>query len=137
MTSNNKLLKELRESRKTYAQMVNFCADDMILNNNIALAHSEFEVYSGQELEYLDGDGNYISREEYEELQANDEECEERYAEVYQYYIISESGAKRFAAYTNELLIYNEELDLYMLCVCHWGTAWDCVPSNWKNEGVN
>ena len=30
--------------------------------------------------------------------------------------------------------MYNEELDLYILCVTHCGTGWDYVQANWKNE---
>ena len=30
-------------------------------------------------------------------------------------------------------VVYNDELDLYLLCVTHFGTMWSGVPSNWKS----
>ena len=53
-----------------------------------------------------------------------------QYDEVYQYYIID--SADRFEQYTNELIIYNEDLNLYILCVRHYGTSWEYVSANWK-----
>lgn len=108
------LLKELREKRTSYRDMIKFCCDSMILNNDIIQELSKndifFDVYCG--LDY-------------------DEE-EDTYTDVYQYYIINYQDAERLAEYTNELVYYNESLDLYILGVTHWGTSWDYVPSNWK-----
>lgn len=49
------------------------------------------------------------------------------YNEVFQYYIISEGGANVLKHWTNELVWYNEELDMYVWGVTHWGTSWDYV----------
>ena len=64
---------------------------------------------------------------------------EERYFDIYQYFIIDSTGAERLKEYTNEIVLYNEDLDLYLLCVCHFGTAWNGVPANWKelNEVID
>ena len=67
--------------------------------------------------------------EEIAELQERIEELEEGqdyYPEIYQYYIVSDNGAeilKRF----NEIVFYNERLDMYVWGVTHWGTSWDYV----------
>lgn len=54
--------------------------------------------------------------------------------ECYQYYIIGSNGAEILKDYTNEYVWYNEELDLYVWGVTHWGTSWDyvltCIPCN-------
>lgn len=55
-----------------------------------------------------------------------DEETEE-YTEIFQYYIISDNGANILKEWTNEILFYNEELDMYVWGVTHWGTSWDYV----------
>lgn len=55
-----------------------------------------------------------------------DEENDE-YAEIYQYYIISNSGAKVLEYWTDEIVYYNERLDMYVWGVTHWGTSWDYV----------
>ena len=91
--------------------MVEFCCDCMILNNTIIGAFwDDWQVYCGNDY---------------------DDESES-YVEIYQYYIISERDAERLAEYTNELVYYNDRLDVYLLGVSHFGTSWDYVPSNWK-----
>lgn len=76
-------LKELKEKKTAYGQMINYCCDNCIMNNYIVEELQKkdifFETYCGSECTY-----------------------------------------------------YNNDLDLYMLCVKHWGTAWCGVPANWK-----
>ena len=59
--------------------------------------------------------------EELEEEQENsyNEEC-------FQYYIVSDNGAEILKE-INEIVFYNEELDMYVWGVTHWGTSWDYV----------
>ncbi len=59
--------------------------------------------------------------EEIEELE------EEHYEEYYQYYIISAAGYEILSDYTNETVFYNDELDMYVWAVSHYGTSWDYV----------
>lgn len=47
--------------------------------------------------------------------------------EIYQYYIISDEGASILCELTNEFVFYNEELDIYVWGVTHYGTGWDYV----------
>lgn len=47
--------------------------------------------------------------------------------EVFQWYIVSSSGAEMIQEYTDEILYYHEELDIYLWGVTHWGTGWDYV----------
>lgn len=49
------------------------------------------------------------------------------YLEVYQYYIISEYGYKFLEDYTDEIVYYNPELDMYVWGITHFGTSWDYV----------
>lgn len=60
---------------------------------------------------------------EIEELEAEDS----TETEYYQYYIIDYSGYQILSENTNEAIWYNEELDLYVWGVTHWGTSWDYV----------
>ena len=129
------LLKELKEKRTNYKDMIDFCCDSMILNNYIIneLAKKDiyFETYSGEQCYYIDKDGNDITRKQAEEMDYND--YEEYYFDIYQYFIIDSTGAEMLAEYTNEIVLYNEDLGLYLLCVCHFGTMWTGVPANWKD----
>ena len=112
----NEFLKELKEKRKTYAEMIDFCCDNLILNNYIIEELSKkgyfFDFYCGTDYD----------------------EKNDIYFDIYQYFIISERDAERLSEYTNEIVFYNEELDLYILGVTHCGTAWAGVSANWKEE---
>lgn len=131
---NKEFLKSLKAERPTYKDMVDFCASDMILNNNLCVELINhgicFNEYCGDQFEYFDDEGNQITESEYFNLDGNGDE---QLKDIYQYYIISSDSAERFAEYTNEIVIYNEELDLYLLCVTHWGTPWEGVSANWKD----
>ena len=110
------LFEMVTDGRNNYKDMVKFCADSMILNNQIIPELQAkgfyFDFYCGSD---------------YDE----EEDC---YIDIYQYFIIDFSAAERFAEYTNEIVMYNDDLDLYILCVTHCGTGWDYVAANWKSE---
>jgi len=46
---------------------------------------------------------------------------------VFQDYIISEYGYEVLEKLTDELVFYNEKLDIYIWAVTHFGTSWDYV----------
>lgn len=112
----NEFLNQLKAERTSYAEMIDFCCDNMVMNNSIIAELTNkgfyFDVYCGSDYD-----------EEYDE-----------YNEVFQYFIISESDAERLADYTNEIVYYNEDLELYLLGVTHFGTMWSGVSANWKEE---
>lgn len=47
-------------------------------------------------------------------------------------YIISEYGFNFLKRYTDELVFYNENLDVYVWSITHHGTSWDYVVTNLK-----
>lgn len=51
---------------------------------------------------------------------------------VFQDYIISENGYKLLEELTDELVLYNEKLDVYVWAVTHFGTSWDYVLTDIK-----
>ena len=53
-------------------------------------------------------------------------------AEIFQYYIISLHSARELQEHTNEVILYNEGLDIYLLGVTHFGTSWDYVLTDIK-----
>ena len=78
---------------------------------------------------------NYILEEtgfENWDLISGTEEDEDGYHEVYQYYIISESGYLMLEALTDEIVYYNERLNMYVWGVTHFGTSWDYVLTDIK-----
>lgn len=62
-----------------------------------------------------------------DELQNKIDELQDNEPEIFQYYIISEEGADILKHDTNEIVFYNDELDMYVWGVTHWGTSWDYV----------
>ena len=128
------LINEFKETKKSYSDMIDFCCDNLILNNYLIeeLGNLDMfpDIYCGTDVEYFDFDGNELTAEQAEEMSYDD--YEEHYIEFYQYYIISERDAERLATYTNETVFYFSDLDLYLLAVSHYGMSWKYVSANWK-----
>jgi len=94
----------LQNHRLDYRALMGLC-DNMILNNEVIRQAGDFELENGSDY---------------------DEETDE-YVDVYQYYIIGENDAQRLERWTNELVYYSPSLDMYLLGVTHFGTAWSYV----------
>ena len=137
-------------------------AFDAVLNNRIIQATSDigyWDIENGSEEYYEDNNGNiytYDEKEErIEELEEKIEELEEleteeaeaqieeirediealenaHYDEIFQYFIISDNGAEILKDYTDEIVFYNEALDMYVWGVTHCGTSWNYVLTDIK-----
>ena len=68
-------------------------------------------------------------QEQIDELQREQDEQ----PEIYQYFIVSDSGAEILKDY-DEIVYYIPALDVYVWGVTHWGTSWDYVLTNIKIE---
>jgi hypothetical protein len=87
---------------------------DCILNNNIM----EFTGYENWDLVCGDDD-------------------EDNYFEIYQYYIITYDGFSFLESFTDELVYYHEELDMFLWGITHFGTGWDYVLTDIKLKEMN
>lgn len=68
------------------------------------------------------------------EWQIEELEQEQDYTpDVYQWYIVSDCGAQILEEF-GEILYYNEELDMYLWGVTHYGTSWTHVLTDIKIE---
>lgn len=57
------------------------------------------------------------------------------YVDIFQYYIISDSGYEILKYWCpDEIVFYDEELSVYIWGVTHFGTAWSYVLTNIKIE---
>lgn len=66
--------------------------------------------------------------EEIAELERRIEKLQDtHYQEVFQWFIISDNGAEILKEWTEEIVFYNAELDMYVWGVTHYGTSWDYV----------
>lgn len=67
-----------------------------------------------------------------DELQDKIDDLEnETEPEIFQYFIVSESGAEILQE-AGEIVFYNDTLDMYVWGVTHWGTSWDYVLTDIK-----
>lgn len=80
---------------------------DCVLNNNIV---------------------EYAGYENWEYVSGLDDEA----SAIFQYYIITDSGADFLMRYTDEIVMYHEELDMYIWGITHFGTGWDYVLTDMK-----
>ena len=73
-------------------------------------------------------------KNEIEELEEQIEELEEEQDctdDIFQYYIVDDNGA-RILKEINEIVFYNDALDMYVWGVTHFGTSWSYVLTNIK-----
>lgn len=107
-------------------------AFDMVMNNNIIENTCDigyWETVNGSEVDYYDNEKNeYVNYEDIEDWD-NISEC---YSDIYQYFIISSRAYDILSELTDEIIFYNEKLDMYVWGVTHWGTAWDYVLTDIK-----
>ena len=125
-------------------------AFDCVLNNNIlSVDYDGFDQVSGfvdnsdeieeleeqiEELENLITEESTDEQDEetqgkIDELRDEIEELEneqDEQPEIFQYYIVSDNGAEILKE-CNEIVFYNDNLDMYVWGVTHWGTSWDYV----------
>lgn len=130
--------------------------NDIISKTNYIVG--EWELENGSEFYYVDSEENEYTYDEKEEriaeLEEQIEELEEaenpdeheieklqeeieilneehcRDMEIFQYFIISASGAEILKDYTDEYVWYNEELNIYVWGITHCGTSWTYVLTN-------
>ena len=72
---------------------------------------------------------NSIREETFEEWEIISGKFDEA---VYSDYIISKYGYEFLRDYTDELVFYNERLNVYIWAVTHYGTSWDYVLTDIK-----
>lgn len=124
---------------------------DAVMNNDIMQKTADIGYWEsvGAPSEYYEYDGNVYSWDELDEMRDELDEEAENYDELYdeiseamnnpyyhdefQYYIVSDNGAEILQE-AGEIVYYNEELDMYVWAVTHWGTSWDYVLTNIKIE---
>jgi len=62
------------------------------------------------------------------------DEENDSYYDVYQYFIIDNQGYELLKEYTDEIIYYDSELNVYVWGVTHYGTSWRYVLTDIKLE---
>ena len=141
----------LENGRVDYATLVK--AFDAVLNNdimNLTYDIGSWEQVSGiidntDEIEELEEKRDELEDENDEspsqilenEINILNEKIEEleneqdEQPEIFQYFIVDDWGG-RLLQDINEIVFYNEKLDMYLWGVTHYGTSWDYVLTNIK-----
>lgn len=129
---------EKRTGKASYRTIIDRFFDNMILCNNILEVDPDLfcNIEVGDICEYRDNNGDYYTREQYENDTTG--EIYNEQVEIYQcfltdinYYDIE--YLKELAENNNDnsiILAYSEKLEMYVLLVTHFGTGWDYVPTN-------
>ena len=110
------------ENRLDYATMVKWCTDGAM----VFLSVSPWKMADDWEKQTERDFDCFADAEEQDEDEADEE--------VFQWFIIDENSAEFFVHYTNELIYYSDSLDMYLLGVTHFGTAWSGVMTEWTIE---
>lgn len=111
--------------------MVDYSDEIEELNNEIGSIQFDIDIEEYENEEEL---AEMKSKIEELENKVEELENEQNYSnEIFQYYIVDDNGA-RILSECNEIVFYNEELDMYVWGVTHWGTSWDYVLTDIKLE---
>ena len=108
----------LENGRVDYATLAK--AFDAVLNNDIM--NLTYDIGSWDQVS-----GTIDNTDEIEELE-NEQDDD---PEVFQWFIVDDWGA-RLLQDINEIVYYNETLDMYLWGVTHYGTSWNYVLTNIK-----
>ena len=122
----------LENGKVDYACLREAIGDCVLCNNMEKRLYETMDIASDPdtlfEIEYTEEEfmENEELKEEYEDYYDYFEENKEMY-DIYQWYIITDSGAQLLMCETDEIVFYDEELDVYVWAITHWGTGWDYV----------
>lgn len=97
------------------------------LENALSDYENGFSEMTPEEVEETQARLNEIESE-IEEL----EEEQDEQPEIFQYFIVDDNGARILEEDFNEIVFYNNDLDMYVWGVTHWGTSWDYVLTDVK-----
>ena len=91
-------------------------------------AEAEELIYELQDKLEVLAEDEEANADEIAELERRIEKLQDsHYQEVFQWFIISDNGAEILKEWTEEIVFYNAELDMYVWGVTHYGTSWDYV----------
>ena len=94
----------------SYSTLCELCFTDMVLCNNIPSV--DYSIWDNMEWEPEDEDGEYPN--------------------IYQYFLVDTDNYWFEIYKDNFLMSYSDELDVYVLCVTHFGMSWSYIPTDVK-----
>lgn len=126
----------------TFAKAFDAVMNNSIMENTCEIGYWEQEngiIDNSEEIEELEEQIKDLEEgfEEYTDIQEKIDELKEEQEQsynqdIFQYFIVSDSGAELIKQYTDDPLFYNETLDMYVWGITHLGTSWECVLTDIK-----
>lgn len=122
---------EKRTGKASYFSVIDRYIDDLVLCNNIPNIDPSIwdNIEIGGLYYYIDDDGNYCTREDYEK--DTDGKIYEEMNDIYQYYLcnLSKWDLDYIKDFKSDSIIisYSDLLDCDVLMVTHWGMSWKYV----------
>ena len=126
----------------TFAKAFDAVMNNSIMENTCEIGYWEQEngiIDNSEEIEELEEQIEDLEEgfEEYTDIQEKIDELKEEQEQsynqdIFQYFIVSDQGAEMIKQYTDDPLFYNENLDMYVWGVTHFGTSWDYVLTDVK-----
>lgn len=125
----------LKHNRLDYSTLAKLVGNTILNNELIKFDVDYWEVIQGSELTYYDNEKEeYV---DYDDIE-NWDDISENYIDIFQYYIIDNRGVEILQELApNEIIFYNEKLDVYLWGITHWGTSWDYVLTDVELNYIN
>lgn len=110
--------------RCVYSQLFTPNSSLLLCNDIVKVDYDLYDnLESGELWRYYDAEGN--------EVEEDDDYESEEAVDIYQYYLIDDQTAHALQDHTDEIILYSEMLDLYVLGVTHFGTMWCGVDAEY------
>lgn len=118
-------IEELEEQIEELEDKIAVLEEDQeeLSDNLFAETEKEIQIYKS-DVEHLEKKKDVLEDEKTEL-----EEEQDNLPEVYQWFIVGDNAVSILEE-NNEIVFYNDTLDLYLWGVTHWGTSWDFVLTN-------
>lgn len=110
--------------RCVYSQLFTPNSSLLLCNDIVKVDYDLYDnLESGELWRYYDAEGNEVEEDD-------DYESEEAIV-IFQYYLIDDQTAHDLQYHTDEIILYSEMLNLYVLGVTHFGTMWCGVDAEY------
>lgn len=130
----NRNEEEKRTGKASYFSVIDRHFGDLVLCNNIPEIDPSIwdNIEMGDLYYYIDDDGNYYTREDYEKDKEG--KIYEETNNIYQYYLcnLRQWDYETLKEYESDSIIisYSDLLECDVLMVDHFGTSWKYVPTD-------
>lgn len=125
----------LKHNKLDYSTLAKLVGNTILNNELIKFDVDYWNTIQGSELTYYDNEKEeYV---DYDDIE-NWDDISENYVDIFQYYIIDNRGVEILQELApNEIIFYNEKLDVYLWGITHWGTSWDYVLTDIELNYIN